>query len=254
MILLVNDDGIHAPGLRALYRALRAVTGEPVLVVAPTVERSGQGHAITLEQGLQAQPVLADGFFGFAVDGTPVDCCKLALAVLCHPRPRLVVSGINDGPNIGRSLFYSGTVGIALEAAIEGLPALAVSRQLEAADDLDAAATVAARIARACLACRHLRGVALNLNLPALPVTRWGPPRLAPHGDSSFEETYKAHRDPQRVITWQLHGQWREDHRPGTDADHLSAGHPTLSPLVPDLNHRAADELRLDSVLAGWAG
>ncbi len=244
MILLVNDDGIDAPGFRALYRALRAATGEPVLAVAPAEERSGQGHAITINRALHTTLRHESGFMGFAVDGTPADCTKLALDHLCPVPPRLVVSGINRGPNVGRSLFYSGTVAAALEAAILGFPALAVSRQLGQRGD-DDGARLAARIARDLLRRDDLAGTVVNLNLPAAAETEWKPLVIAAHGLAGFRETYRPVSANGRT-GWQLEGHWQADLDPTTDASRLTAGHPVLSLLRPDFN---GDHARLESLL-----
>ncbi len=240
MILLVNDDGIDAPGLRALYRALRERTGLPVLAVAPAVERSGMSHAVSVDRPLAIESRLEPGFFGFAVDGTPADCTKIALDRLCPQPPTLVVSGINRGPNVGRSVLYSGTIGAAMEAAIIGLPAMAVSRQVEAitADDGAAfAAGLAVRIAGR----REYAGKVLNLNLPAGPAARWREPVSRRQGHGGFRETYRQVRDGGRdqvrehETRWRLHGDWL----PAADDDDaaaLTAGHPVLTLLQPDFN------------------
>lgn len=236
MLLLTNDDGIASPGLRALYAALRARLGLPVLCVAPLRERSGQGHAITIDRPLAVQALLAEGFFGFAVEGTPADCVKLALDRICPRPPQLVVSGINAGPNAGRSIFYSGTVGAALEAAVAGRPAFAVSR-LDGRDAGDgSAAWVAARIARL-LEAPALPPVVVNCNLPAAPPAEWRPPRIARHGLGGYRERYRPLRDGTRTV-WQLEGEWIGS-TGDDDAAALAAGHPVLSVLAPDLN--AAD-------------
>lgn len=244
MILLVNDDGIDAPGFRALYHALRAATGEPVLAVAPTEERSGQGHAITLDRPLHTTLRHSTGFMGFAIDGTPADCTKLAIDRLCTEPPRLVVSGINRGPNVGRSLFYSGTVAAALEAAILGFPALAVSRQLGHTGD-DDGARLAARIARDLKGRDDLAGTVVNLNLPAGPEATWKPLVTARHGLAGFREGYRPVSVNGRT-GWRLEGHWQADRDRATDASLLTAGHPVLSLLRPDFN---GDHARLESLL-----
>ena len=240
MILLINDDGIAAPGLRALYRALRRQCNRPVLAVAPASERSGQSHAITLDRHLMVTPRLEDGFFGFAIDGTPTDCTKLALNILCHEEPELVVSGINDGPNVGRSLFYSGTVGAALEAAVMGLPAVAVSRN-KGGEGFEDAAEFAVSWIKRLLGKSGMRGHVLNINLPAGPASTWNAPRHALHGHSGYREVYQPVRDNKDRIGWRLHGDWvasaGED---ATDAALLSGGHPVLTMLAPSLNASAA--------------
>ena len=234
MILLVNDDGIDAPGLRALYRALRAVTGEAVLVVAPTVQRSGASHAITLDRNLTAEFRHQDGFAGFALDGTPADCAKLAIDAICPQPPRLVVSGINDGPNAGRSILYSGTVGAAMEAAVSGLPALAVSRMHGRAGDEDGA-LFAAGWAQRLLEHGGFPGRVVNLNLPATPAAGWGPLQVAGHALGGFHEWYRPMAGREGASAWRLEGEWR-DGEPGGDAAQLGAGRPVMSLLAPDLN------------------
>ena len=238
MILLINDDGISAPGLRALYRAIRRQCNRPVLAVAPATERSGLSHAITLDRHLSISSRLDGGFFGFAVDGTPTDCTKIALNVLCHEPPELVVSGINDGPNVGRSLFYSGTVGAAMEAAVMGFPAVAVSRN-KGGEGFDDAAEFAAGWIKRLLGKPDLHGHVLNINLPAGPASTWGEPRLAQHGHSGFKETYQPVRDAKERIAWRLHGEWvATTPSDRCDASLLNAGHPVLTMLAPSLNAR----------------
>lgn len=241
MILLVNDDGIASPGLRALYRALRTQARQAVLAVAPASERSGMGHAITIDRGLSAAPRSEDGFFGFAVDGTPTDCTKLALDRICPEPPRLVVSGINDGPNAGRSVFYSGTLGAALEAAVEGRQAFAVSRQ-RGWTSQDDAAEFAARWAARLLHLPGLHGTVVNLNLPATPSKAWREPRLARHGLGGFRERYRPLREGGRT-TWRLTGTWEETGEED-DVAALAAGHPVFTLLRPDLNAADPEPLR----------
>ncbi len=248
MILLVNDDGIDAPGLRALYHALRQVTGLPVLVVAPATERSGQSHAITLDRALTTTFRSEEGFCGFAVDGTPTDCTKLALDRICPQPPRLVVSGINSGPNAGRSILYSGTLGAALEAAVAGHAALAVSRQHGVVDHADGAAFAAAWAVRLLERSEALAGRVVNLNLPAAPATAWRPTCTAPHGLAGFHETYRRTRRSEGVRAgWRLDGVWTVPPGDTSDAAKLDAGHPVLTLLRPDLN--APDHI-LDELLA----
>ncbi len=238
MILLITDDGVDAPGMRALYRALRAALKKPVLVVAPLSERSGQGHAITLNRGLSVSARHESGFFGFVVDGTPTDCVKLALTTLCHEQPSLVVCGVNDGPNVGRSLFYSGTVGAAMEAAIEGQRAIAVSRQ-RGSGDFEEAAAFAASWAIKVENRQEFAGHVLNINLPAQPAASWREPRLAAHGTSGFKEGYRPQREAKDRYSWRLHGEWAANASSAehaTDAELLAAGHPVLSLLRPDIN------------------
>lgn len=236
MILLVNDDGIDHPGLRAVYAALRERLRQPVLAVLPTQQRSGQSHAITLDRGLTITPRCEERFFAFAVDGTPCDCVKVGLTTLAPEAPVMVVSGINDGPNVGRSLFYSGTVGAALEAAVEGHAAMAVNRD-HGAGGFDDAAQLAAEVAERLLGRADLKGRVVNLNVPAGPRSAWKELRVAEHGHSGFREGYRPVRDTRDHLTWRLHGDWVAAGGEGdSDAHLLSRGHPVLTLLEPDIN------------------
>ena len=141
-ILLTNDDGIYAPGLAAMERAL-ARLGD-VCVVAPAVEQSGVGHSITFLSPLMAKEVFdGERRRGWAVEGSPADCVKLAIAEFCPRRPDLVVSGINGGLNLGINVLYSGTVAAAIEGAFFGITSIAVSLEYDEHADFDRAAELA---------------------------------------------------------------------------------------------------------------
>ena len=135
-ILLTNDDGIHAPGIEAMHKALEGL-GE-VMTVAPLTVQSATGHGITFHEPLMCEEVVVnDEMTGLAVDGRPADCVKVALRALWQKRfgegstPDLVVSGMNSGANVGINVIYSGTVAAAVEAAFLGVPAIAVSLHIE---------------------------------------------------------------------------------------------------------------------------
>lgn len=125
LIALTNDDGIHAVGLRAIYRALLEA-GHDIRVIAPMTEQSAMGHAITIISPLRVKKIEEDSFTGFGIYGTPTDCVKLGISELLDSKPDIVVSGINAGANVGPDILYSGTVAAATEAAHLGFPALAV--------------------------------------------------------------------------------------------------------------------------------
>ncbi len=173
VILLTNDDGIHAPGLHALEKSL-ADLGE-VWTVAPDVERSACGRAVTLNRPLRVTKV---GPRRFAVDGTPVDCVLLAFRSLMDPSPKIVVSGINRGFNVGEDLDYSGTVGAAAEAALQGAHlSVAVSTHSRAnGNSLDHAGDFSQYLVKKLWAEPRLpEGSYLNVNLPTKPAhkIRW---------------------------------------------------------------------------------
>lgn len=170
-ILLSNDDGVFAPGLRALTTAFLA-DGWRVTVAAPDGERSAASHGITIKRPLVATKVHYDGvpkgapLTVWAVDGTPADCVKLALHKLCEARPTLVVSGINNGWNVGTDVHYSGTVGAAMEAAFEGVQAIAVSTMQPDEFRYANAAKLAVETAHRLLKHPLTLPSILNLNLP----------------------------------------------------------------------------------------
>lgn len=161
-ILVTNDDGVDAHGLHELERAL-APLGQ-LCTVAPAQERSGASHSITVRRGLVCEP---KGDQRWSLDGSPADCVIAALSHLLVYPPSLVVSGINHGGNMGRNIHYSGTVGAASEAALHGIPAMAVSLCSKPPSDFAPAAKLAARLATAVLQKGMPEGCILNVNVPA---------------------------------------------------------------------------------------
>jgi len=160
-ILITNDDGISAPGIHALEASLARI-GD-VYVVAPLHEQSAASRRITLRKPFRFE---MRGKNRYAVDGTPADCSMMALTMLLDFKPDLVVSGINNGPNLGENVYYSGTVAGAAEGAKYGIPAIAMS--VNQRDDIDygPAADFAMKIARQTLECGLPAGIALNVNVP----------------------------------------------------------------------------------------
>jgi 5'-nucleotidase len=160
-ILITNDDGISAPGLAALEQALKPL-GE-VYVCAPQTEQSGTSRGITLRRPLRFHPA---GERRFAVDGTPADSVMVALCLLLDFHPDLIVSGINNGPNLGENVFYSGTVAGAAEGAKHGIASIAVSVTERENLDFAPAAAFTARLAKLVVEKGLPPGVALNVNVP----------------------------------------------------------------------------------------
>lgn len=233
-ILVTNDDGVYSDGIHALADALRPL-GD-VTIVAPLGESSAIGHALTLARPLRLEP-LRDGVY--SVDGTPTDCVNVAVTRVLDGMPDLVVSGINKGYNLGDDVTYSGTVAGALEGALLGIPAIAVSLQ-RTSDPFDfgpaasAAARVAARVLRSGLPPRTF----LNVNVP----------RGVPHGIRVTIQGRRNHVtkvaqavDPRgRPYYWIEEGEddWETD--PASDYDAVKNGFVSVSPLHPDLTAYAA--------------
>ena len=237
-ILLTNDDGIYAPGLAAMGRALRTL-GE-VSVVAPATEQSGVGHGITFLTPLMANHVFdGERELGWAVEGSPADCVKLGLAKLIPERPDLVVSGINGGLNIGVNVLYSGTVAAATEAALHDLPSIAVSLEYDEHARFDDAATMALSIIQQMLEQNAWANHRLyNLNIPTsatlpeaddpeLRITRMGATRW----DAAFEERI----DPKgRRYYWTIGNPPTEPPSADTDVVAINEGVLSLTPLLID--------------------
>lgn len=233
-ILLTNDDGIQAVGLRAMHRALVAA-GHEVRVVAPVTEQSAVGHAITLSAPLRVKEYRDGDYCGQGVTGTPADCVKLALSTLVQERPDVVVSGINSGANVGVDLLYSGTVSAATEGAFMGFPALAVSVDDFNPVDLSGQARYAAELlGRLPLDVLPPKCV-LNLNFPKRPVEEILGLRLCPHTRVAYEDWFEERRDPRgRPYYWMCGELKTERISQGRDRRLLTEGWATLTPLKFD--------------------
>lgn len=244
-ILVVNDDGIHAPGLQAIATVLKS-WGD-VTVVAPHVEQSGVGHRITYLHPLLAhKEYRQQEFYGWRVEGSPADCVKLGIMELCGARPDLVVSGINAGANVGINVLYSGTVAAAIEGAFFGIPAIALSQWLneDVAPDYDRTARLALPLCQKLYAEGIPAGTLWNLNFPpARP--EW--PRgvtLVDMGVRRHSEKVEKRIDPRgRAYYWCGLEAIKSHHvDPGTDIERLLAGEITMTPLHFDLTERSQIE------------
>jgi 5'-nucleotidase len=233
VVLVSNDDGVHAPGIAALAAALQSV-GE-VWVVAPDRERSAVGHALTLHRPLTPDQL---GPRRFAVNGTPSDCVNLAILGLLAVRPAVVVAGVNAGSNLGDDVTYSGTVSAALEATLLGVPALAVSlvRPGDAAS-YRSAARAAARLASLLLRDGSRAARLLNVNVPP------GRPRgirLTRLGRRMYSERVVERRDPRgRRYFWIGAGPPAWEAGEDTDYAAVHAGYISVTPLDTDLTDYA---------------
>ena len=240
-IVLTNDDGIQAPGLRALYHGLLDA-GHRVTVIAPVTEQSAVGHAITFAIPLRVKIFNEQNFKGLGVYGTPVDCMKLGLTALVgEDKPDLVLSGINAGANIGPDILYSGTVAAATEAAHMGYHSMALSFDGFQPDDLyEQAAFAAGLIKRLPWAALPPRCV-LNLNFPNLPMAQTKGLKVCEQTDAVWHDWYEEAKDPRGNTYWWLNGEIPSE-LVEADSDHafLKAGHITLSPLRFEFTDRAA--------------
>ena len=244
-ILLSNDDGIHASGITTLYDALKD-SGE-LHVVAPDTERSANGHAITIYDPIRTMPVEKEnGFSGIAVNGTPADCIKLAVSFLHKDNPpNLVVSGINLGSNTGISVLYSGTVSAASEAAVLGIPAIALSLCTWQDPNWETAAHIATDVVKKYAENPLPDGILLNVNIPNLPLNKIKGMKTCRMGRSRFIEKFSEHRDPRGNRYYWLDGDLDLlDDTEDTDVRVVEAGYVALTPIHIDLTaHHTMEQL-----------
>ncbi|ALM82517.1 5'/3'-nucleotidase SurE [Bordetella sp. N] len=244
-ILVSNDDGYTAPGLLALVEALRGL-GE-LTVVAPEVNHSGASNSLTLNRPLSVREA-GNGFF--YVNGTPSDCVHVALTGgLVPDRPDLVVSGINNGANMGDDTLYSGTVAAATEGYLFGIPAIAFSLNEKGWGNLDAAAAMARRVVEHQIAQPLAAPVLLNVNFPNRPLeamTGWAVTRLGKRHPS--EPVVRTTSPYGEDIYWIGPAGAAADAMPGTDFHAVAEGKVSITPLRLDLTHQA----QLDPVRT-WA-
>jgi 5'-nucleotidase len=241
LILVCNDDGIGAAGLRVLADSLLPL-GQ-VVVVAPDRERSAAGHSLTLNRPLRASH-LDEGWY--SVDGTPTDCVTLAVMDLLRRRPHLVATGINHGSNMGDDVTYSGTVASALEATLQGIPAFAMSLAGDGEYDFRGAAEFARQLAGEILERGLPPDTLLNVNVPNLPPDAIRGVVVTRQGRRVYSETVVRKIDPRGKAYYWIGGAAPTWERLGdTDYDAVSSGRISVTPLHLDLtNHRVIDELK----------
>lgn len=242
LILVTNDDGVQAQGLKVLAEHLSAL-GE-VYVVAPDREQSAVGHSLTLRHPLRIAEV---GPRVTAVEGTPTDCVLLGYYRILPAEPALVCSGINFGHNLGDDITYSGTVSAAFEATLLGIPAIAISIGREGKRvHYDVAARFAVRLARKGLREGLPRDTLLNVNLPNLPASKIKGVVVTKQGRRSYDDVIVEKVDPRgRAYFWIGNGdpRWADDS--GTDINAIRAGKISITPVHLDLtNHTAIEKLK----------
>ena len=233
LILICNDDGIFAPGIRALANI--ADEFGDVEIIAPDRQQSAVGHAVTVSTPLRTRAFQLDNrFSGQAVSGTPADSVKLAHDQLLERKPDLVVSGINHGSNAGINILYSGTVSAATEGTILGYPSLAVScTDYDEDADLDGSKEAARRVIGWILSEGLPRGITLNLNVPAGPLKgiKWA--RMA---DSRYIEEFEGRVDPNNRSYYWLTGHMQLlDEGEDVDVRVLEKGYASLTPIQYDM-------------------
>lgn len=248
LILVTNDDGITAPGLRMLVGLMKDL-GE-VVVVAPDTPQSGMGHAITLDNTLYSKKVTIDLKGGakeeYSCSGTPADCVKLALQEILDRRPDICVSGINHGTNSSINVIYSGTMSAAIEAGIEGIPAIGFSLcdySWEA--NFEHAAGFIKKIVREALVKGMPKGVVLNVNIPKLPMEQIKGVKVCRQARANWKEKFDKRTNPMGKDYYWLTGEFELlDKGEDTDEWALANGYIALVPTQFDLTaHHAIQDV-----------
>ncbi|MCK9229416.1 MAG: 5'/3'-nucleotidase SurE [Syntrophales bacterium] len=241
-ILLTNDDGVYAEGLSTLCRELSDI-GD-CLIVAPETEQSAVGHAITIYRPLMVRRARKGGsFLGYAIRGTPADCVKIGVKELSDNPVDLVISGINVGANVGINVLYSGTVSAATEAAVLGIPSIAVS--LDTRDhhaDFSTAARFMKKLVPLVMEKPFLKKVTLNVNVPNLPWDRIKGVAVTRQGAARLVEEFERRLDPRSNIYYWLAGETLlpETDEMESDACAVRQGFISITPIHFDLTRHNA--------------
>ena len=241
-ILITNDDGIDSPGLLALKQSLQTI-GD-VIVVAPERNWSAAGHTKTMHKPLRVNSTtLRDGSPAYCTDGAPTDCVALVMLGLLRDQPALVVSGINPGSNLAHDLTYSGTVAAAMEAAIHGIPGIAMSIDADHHAEIDfrPAAETAARIARRVLADGLPRDTFLNVNVPDIPFEQIQGARLTRLGKRIYRDELIERQDPNGRNYYWIGGQPPTGaiEEEGTDVWAVAHQFVSITPVQMDMTSHA---------------
>lgn len=256
-ILISNDDGIYAPGILALTKALSSIA--KVMVVAPDRNRSGAGHSLTLSSPLRMAPVQiefmqSEGIPAYAVEGTPTDCVHLGMGGCMTEQPDIVVSGVNDAANLGDDVLYSGTVAAAMEGRFLGSPAIAVSLFSKSEDSyyyFETGARVACQLVQLLQHKKLPAATILNVNVPNLPFEQIRGYEITRLGSRHRSEPIVSMKDPRgRPIYWIGSSGLENDAGLGTDFFTVNQGKVSITPLHADLTHYQAFE-SLSMLLSG---
>ncbi len=239
VILITNDDGITAPGIRALVNAVRGLGR--VVVVAPDSPQSGMGHAITIGQPLRLDKVdVFEGVESWQCNGTPADCVKLARDKILHEKPDICLSGINHGANHSINVIYSGTMSAAMEAAIEDIPSIGFSSLDYSFDaDFSIAAQVAEELTKRMLSQPLPAHILLNVNIPITTPETFRGMKICRQAYAKWEEQFDHRKDPRgRDYYWMVGKFINRDKDPGTDVEALKEGYASIVPVTIDFTDK----------------
>jgi len=237
-ILITNDDGITAPGIRALVEAVQDLA--EVIVVAPDRPQSGMGHAITIGEPLRMNEVrIFEGVKAYQTSGTPADCVKLAKSIVLHRKPDLCISGINHGSNASINILYSGTMSAAMEAALEGIPAIGFSLlDFSHNADFSLAKQVAHILSKKVLEEGLPPHTLLNVNIPKCTIQEHKGMKICKQGNGSWNENFDTRKDPRGVeYHWMVGSFVHKDQDADSDINVLDQNYTSIVPIQYDLTH-----------------
>jgi len=244
VILVTNDDGITAPGIRNLVEAVRDLGR--VVVVAPDKPQSGMGHAITIGEPLRLEKVdQFDDIESWQCSGTPVDCVKLAKDKILHRKPDICLSGINHGPNHSINIIYSGTMSAAMEAAIEGIPSVGFSLFEFGFDaDFTVSKHLAHTIAKHMLEERMPEHTLLNVNIPKAKPHEFKGMKICRQAYAKWAEEFDERSDPRGKKYYWMTGKFiNMDKHDQTDIEALSQGYASIVPIKIDFTDMATKQM-----------
>lgn len=237
LILVSNDDGITAPGIRTLIHVMKEF-GQ-VVVVAPDSPQSGMGHAITINKPLRLDRTeyYGENVVAYQCSGTPADCVKLAIDKVLHRKPDLLVSGINHGSNSSINVIYSGTMSAAVEGAIDGINAIGFSFLNYSFDaDFTVCHDVVRKVVGNVLKHRLPDGVLLNVNIPDIPLSEFKGVKICRQARAKWVEEFDEREDPNKRKYYWLTGRFQnQDHGEDTDEWALQNGYASVVPCQFDL-------------------
>jgi 5'-nucleotidase len=242
-ILLTNDDGIHADGLHALWRALNA-EGHEVFVCVPDRQRSACSHGITMHEPLRAKEVPTPDGMAWACSGLPADCVPLAIMQLMNAMPEVVISGINLGPNLGDDVHYSGTVAGAMEGLLNGIPSMAISLADYENPRFEAAANFAARFAPNLAQVKLPEDTFINVNVPNVPPDEIRGVKVTTQGSRRYKGDIVRYEAPHIGVYYWRGGEVIDRPDSGeTDIWAVKNNYIAVTPLHVDLSNIAAHEI-----------
>ena len=234
-ILITNDDGIFSKGIFTLWEALKQFSD--VTIIAPKNEQSGKSHSISLHKPLRIKYISHDdGFRGYAVNGTPVDCVKIGLNKIFKKKPNLIVSGINQGANVGKNILYSGTVAAAMEGVLNGIPSIAFSLDSSNSRNLETAKLISSDIVKKSLRRNFPKNVILNVNIPNCKIGQIKETIITKQGNQYFVDNFKEKFDPRNNNYFWMDGKIKDlDKDIKYDGFALANNYISITPLKPDI-------------------